>query len=211
MEPTEFDNLIQQQLQGKNTVHQNEMDKVQSRIWATVSEEKNNEFNWLPWTAVAAIFLCLLLLPFYYFQNLESEYAQKFELLNEKLEANNYVQSKSILPATDQALCTVIDQLQTELQELKRQKPQGKIIIQTPPKAVTEVIYKTDTIYLQKETVPINSSTIAQLKQSDSANTNSILADYTEKIIFPDYESTNITSKPMKPTIKLIFNPFKNK
>lgn len=213
METSEFDKIIQEKLSKKNSVHRSEMERAKPKVWAAVSTNKRNKATWIPWMAAAAILLCVLLLPAYYYRNLEKTYSSNLEQL--KIEINHkIIQQKNQVSAIELnekiQLCSEIDLLKNELNTLKKNQITRATIPTIQTKVINEIVYLRDTIYLK-------SKAPAKIKEQLAGETTTKQLDETKvnnnevsELIYPDYKPSKTVIKQDQALLKIIINPFKN-
>lgn len=204
MEPIDFDRIVKQKLEGENHLHNQQVTDSKPYVWAAIQQGKSNRAAGVPWLYAAAtiliIFLCSV---FLLFQQKEKSNLQ-LEQLTAKIETLQ--QNYRVIPTTVTAekngqidlLCSEIDQLEKNLGRLKNQQ-------MAAPTALTTLVYKTDTVYINKVeyvTQYIN-PTNEEEKELEKPKAPPESLPETTDIIFPDFSKPTRNSQKETASVKL--------
>lgn len=143
MEPSDFDKAIQDKLQQKSGLHQNEMAEAKLALWSQVDANlhagRPTPWYWL--VAAAIILLIGFSSVLYRIQEVHRQELDSFRAELAQMRQRYQFQSQTVANRDQQVIS-----LEDELAQMEQQL--AALPVQQPIPAIELIIYQTDTVYL---------------------------------------------------------------
>ena len=205
MEPSEFDQLIQQKLKQPNDAHIQHINNSKAAIWAKIQPKRKNKPFIIPWYYTAAAVILLLFTSSMIFYKMNRNYRSEFELLSAQLEN---LRNQSIIATKNDNL---INQLCAKIDQLELSKRNQRIVKEVIFEK--QLVYKTDTVFLkQTEYIVQEEPKIISIKDTfpNTNDSTQINNPTPSRVIFFDSDENYIPKNDNSTALRIKLGNFKN-